>query len=134
MQKSTHTNELSWLVNNGFMTELPLDPIELSYSWSAGKNTNNANVGTWRDFLYFVVTKNNQTSWAIVLATRAETDSRANYVSQKADEIDLTGDFKNIFTCKTVEVNANENVQPSATTSDCKAKDSSNLRYILKFS
>lgn len=134
--ESTGTSSLTWLVSKWFLTELPLDPIELAYTWRVWDSDPVVSVNTGRDFLYFVVKKNNQNSGAIVLATRVETDSRANYVSATDNGIQISGDFKNIFPCKSVEVNSENFSWPYTWWKDleCKAQNSAQLRYILKFS
>ena len=122
------------------MTDLPQDPTLMSYTWSAKTNNIGCDNKKWNNqgFLYFVVNKNGATSGAVVLATRVETDSKANYVSQRPNFIELSGDYKDIFTCTSVEKVKDGGVittywETANTWCQIPSTWTEHLRYILKF-
>lgn len=144
--KSTYTSDLPWLLSEGILTDFPTDPIVMNYEatvekWLHSQSVKQENIENWtwadhKDFLYLVVTKSGWLSWWIVLATRMETSTHANFVSEKGNELVLSGDYNDIYPCKSVSVDPT--TWNSVTSlnkqswKDCVAKDPAQLRYITK--
>lgn len=137
---ATGTKNLTILVRDNLLTEVPWDPyvdlsLENAYTWWW-------NVSISWDFLYIPVKKNGKGTWAIVLAAKTETPGKSNYVSKETNKLDLKDDYRNIFPCKEVELKEDATAEEEkkiwyANTESwenkCIAKSSEQLRYILKF-
>ncbi len=140
----TGVSSLSWLIREWILTDFPLDPIEISaYTGTVEKDwsTDEAKCwwwgGTKKDFLYLVIKKNWWSKGAVVLATRMETPGRANYVSKNGSELVISWDYKNIYPCKTVELDPSMTEEETYSfgneNANCKVKTPEQLRYITKF-
>lgn len=125
---STGTSNLSWILAAWILTDFPLDPVVQDYE--AKFDTTNLHVNS-QDYLYLVMKKNGGTSGAIILGAKMETESKANYVSETWNILDLSGDVKDIIPCKSIS-QATATKRSSPTNDECTYISADQLRYIVK--
>ena len=137
---STGTKNLTILVKDNLLTEVPWDPyvdLDLPEAFNSWWDI----PISW-DFLYILRKKNGKTNGAVVLAAKTETPGKSNYVSKDENKLDLQEDYRNIFPCKEVELKEDATTEEAAKIwfantetwdNKCYAKNSEQLRYILKF-
>ncbi len=125
---STGTKQLTELIKESLISEIPDELTEQDYY---GKIDSTQFHVTGFNYLYLVMKKNGGTSGAIILGAKMETESKANYVSDTGNILDISGDVKDIIPCKSIS-QATTTKRSSHTNDECTYISADQLRYLVK--